>query len=297
MPSETVKERASGAAGTLEIVPLTPVIGAEVRGVKLNALSDDAKTQIYRAWLQHKVLFFRGQADITIAQHEDFAAMFGEPTAPPTIPVLEGSRYVLELDSRRGGRADQWHTDATFTQRPDKATVLRSMIVPEALGDTLWANTAAAYESLPEPLKRFADSLWIQHANDRDPTTPPTGSNSQLTQLRTKTLRVEHPAVHVHPETGERALMLGYAAQRLIGFPKHESSTFFDILEGYVQRHDHVVRWRWQVGDVVVWDNRVTEHIALQDYGDRLRIMHRVSVRGDIPVSLNGRQESRVLDY
>ena len=148
---DTVEDRTFHVANGLEICPLTPRIGAEVRNVKLHDLSESAKKQIYSVWLKYKVLFFRGQADMTIAQHEDFAAVFGEPTAPPTIPVASNSRFVLELDSRHGGRADAWHTDATFTLRPDKATVLRSLVVPQNLGDTLWANTAAAYESLPNP--------------------------------------------------------------------------------------------------------------------------------------------------
>jgi len=297
MPTQVLRDRNPDADQDVDVVPLTPRIGAEVRNVALDRLSGGAKKRIYQAWLEHKVLFFRGQAGLTTEQFEDFAALFGEPVAPPTIPVLPGSRYVLELDSRKGGRADAWHTDATFTFRPDKATVLRSLVIPEPLGDTLWGNTAAAYQDLPEPLKRFAEALRVQHSNDFDHTEPPPDKDSALSVLRTKILRVEHPAVRVHPETGERCLLLGAAAKRFVGFSKTETEILFNLLQNYVTRAENTVRWRWQVGDVVVWDNRATQHFAINDYGERLRIMNRVSVRGEVPVAIDNQQASRVLDY
>jgi taurine dioxygenase len=234
---------------------------------------------------------------LTIEQHEDFASVFGERMAHPTIPVAQNSRFVLELDSRRGGRADAWHTDGTYTSHPDKATVLRSLIVPQIGGDTLWANTASAYESLPRPLKALADNLWVQHSNDYDHAMPPPDKDSALAHLRAKIIRVVHPAVHIHPDTGERGLLLGNSMQRFVGMSKSETEILYSLLQNYITRHDNVVRWRWKVGDVVVWDNRATQHLAVNDYNDELRIMHRVSLRGDMPVSINGQKESRVLDY
>jgi alpha-ketoglutarate-dependent taurine dioxygenase len=297
MQTGTIDRYTSRAAQTMVISPLTPRIGAEVRNVKLSDLSDSARAEIYDALLRYKVLFFRGQAGLTIEQHEDFAAVFGVRIAPPTIPVVPNSRFVLELDSRRGGRADAWHTDAAFTLYPDKVTVLRSLIVPPLGGDTLWADTASAYESLPAPLKALADNLWVQHSNDFDHAMPPPDKDSALAQLRAKILRVVHPAVHIHPETGQRCLLLGNSMKRFVGMSKSDTEILYGLLQSYLTRHDHVVRWRWEVSDVVVWDNRATQHIAVDDYGDQLRVMQRVSVRGDMPVALSGRKESRALDY
>src|SRR5262245_53656379 len=110
MPAEILKDRVPGAEGEVDIRPLTPRIGAEVLNARLDRLTAGARKAIYAAWLKHKVLFFRGHAALTTAQFEEFATMFGEPVAPPTIPVLPGSRYVLELHSEKGGRADNWHT-------------------------------------------------------------------------------------------------------------------------------------------------------------------------------------------
>lgn len=297
MPTNVLQNSESGAKADIDIRPLTPRIGAEVRNIRLVRLAPDIKQAIYQAWLEHKVLFFRGQADLTMAQFEEFAAIFGEPVAPPTIPVLPGSRFVLELHSEKGGRADDWHTDSSFTPHPDKATILRSLVVPENLGDTLWGSTAAAYRDLPDPLKRLAESLWVQHSNDYDHTAPPPDASSALSVLRSKVLRVEHPAVRVHPETGERCILLGAAAKRFVGFSRTETEILYSLLQSYVTRADNVVRWRWQVGDVVIWDNRATMHMAINDYGDRLRIMNRISVRGEVPASIAGEEGGRVLDY
>ena len=280
----------------LDVCELTPRIGAEVRNIDLRRLSARAKEQIYQALLRHRVLFFRGQSGMTVEQHENFAAVFGTPEAPPTIPVVSGSRFVLELDSRRGGRADAWHTDGAYTLRPDKVTVLRSLVIPPHGGDTLWANTVSAYASLPEPLQRLADSLWVQHSNDYDHTERPPAADSQLTALRARVIRVEHPAVRIHSDTRERSLLLGNSMKRFVGFSRTETEILYDLLQRYVTRHDNVVRWRWQQGDVVVWDNRATQHMAINDYGDQLRIMQRVTVRGDEAESIDG-ERTRLLDY
>jgi taurine dioxygenase len=281
----------------LDLCQLTPRIGAQLRNIDLRELSVHAKDQIYQALLRHRVLFFRDQGAMTIAQHEEFAAVFGTPDAPPTIPVVPGSRFVLELDSRRGGRADAWHTDGAYTLRPDKITVLRSLVIPDHGGDTLWANTVSAYASLPTPLQRLADNLWVQHSNDYDHTEPPPGKDSQLTALRARIIRVEHPAVRIHPDTRERSLLLGNSMKRFVGFSRTETEIIYSLLQSYITRHDNIVRWRWQEGDVVVWDNRATQHMAINDYGEQLRIMQRVTVRGDEPESIEPGKSSRLLDY
>jgi taurine dioxygenase len=150
---------------------------------------------------------------------------------------------------------------------------------------------------LPEPLKRLAEALWVQHTNDFDHTAPPPDKSSALSALRAKILRVVHPAVQLHPETGERCILLGNAAKRFVGFSRSEMEILYSLLQGYVTRPENVVRWRWRTGDVVVWDNRATQHLAINDYGDRLRIMNRISVRGDEPVCIDNQKRSRVLEY
>src|SRR5690606_30802288 len=139
------------------------------RGIALSGDLDPATVAAVEAALvRHKVIFFRDQDALTDQRHEEFAALLGDPVAHPTVPVAEGSRYLLELDSKEGYAASSWHTDVTFVDAYPKASILRALHVPEAGGDTLWANTATAYEDLPEALKTLVDGLWAVHSNKYD---------------------------------------------------------------------------------------------------------------------------------
>lgn len=160
---------AKDPASPLEIVPLTGRIGAEIRGVVLSGdLDAETVRAIDAAVVRHKVVFFRNQQHLTDAEHEAFTALFGDPVAHPTVPVAEGSKYLLELDSREGYAASSWHTDVTFVDAYPKGSILRALTIPEAGGDTVWANGETAYESLPEPLRQLANTLWAVHSNDYD---------------------------------------------------------------------------------------------------------------------------------
>ena len=284
---------------TVDIRPITGRIGAEVRNIRLSELEDDTLEELSRALLQYKVLFFRDQADLSVEGHEQFAAKFGAPEAHPTISMASGTRFVFELDSARGGKANDWHTDITFMPRPYKASILRAVVIPEVGGDTVWANTATAYADLPDTLRKMADELWAQHSNEFDYAEQSgnahEGAQALTANELTRTIhRTEHPVVHVHPETGERALLLGAFFRRFVGIPQRESRYLYDLLQGYVTRLENTVRWRWAPGDVVIWDNRSTQHYAIDDYGTQARVVHRVSVQGEIPCSVDGRS-SRAL--
>jgi alpha-ketoglutarate-dependent sulfate ester dioxygenase len=154
----------------LEVIPVAGRIGAEVRGVKLSAdLDQDTQRAIRRAWLQHKVLFFRGQQHLDDRSQERLVELFGAgAVAHPTVPVIRDTKFVHELDSRYGGRANSWHTDVTFVDAYPRASILRALVVPEYGGDTTWANTAAAYQDLSPELKDLADKLWALHTNEYD---------------------------------------------------------------------------------------------------------------------------------
>ena len=208
--------------------------------------------------------------------------------------MLDGSHYILELDGARGARASSWHTDVTFTDAYPQGSILRSVVAPESGGDTLWANTAAAYDDLPAELKTLADSLWATHSNLYDYA----GAKPNLNEEAAKRYRevftstvyeTDHPVVRVHPETGEKTLVLGHFVRRLKGYSSEASDHLFSILQGYVTRPENTVRWRWRAGDVAFWDNRATQHRAVDDYGDQSRIVRRVTISGDVPVSVDGR--------
>jgi len=274
-------------------------LGAEIAGVRLGPDLDDATVQaIYDALHQHKVVFFRGQGHLDDEAQEAFAERLGKPVAHPTVPVKSG-RFLLELDSQQGGRANSWHTDVTFVDAYPKASILRAVTSPEYGGDTVWANTAEAYSRLPDELKGLADNLWALHTNAYDYAATRGPADKEAIEkhrnvFASTVYETEHPVVRVHPVTGERTLVLGHFIKSFVGFSTQDSRRIFDLLQDQVIKLENTVRWRWQEGDVAIWDNRATQHYAVDDYGDQRRVMRRVTLDGDVPVSITG-ERSRVV--
>lgn len=276
-------------------------IGAEVVDIKITP-DIDAKTfsQIEAALVKYKVLFFRKQAQLTDELHQAFGARFGKVVAHPTVPAPSGTK-LFELDaSKGGGRADSWHTDVTFVEAFPKISILRGVKIPECGGDTVWANTAAAYEKLPEELKRFAESLRAVHSNDYDYGAERIVAEQQRLDHHRKVFvsavyEAEHPVVHVHPVSGEKALLLGHFFKRLSGFSSRESARLFELLQNRVIQLENTVRWSWQQDDVVIWDNRSTQHYAVNDYGSQPRLVRRVTIEGDAAVAVDGSRSRTVL--
>ncbi|WP_433326126.1 TauD/TfdA dioxygenase family protein [Spirillospora sp. CA-294931] len=279
----------------LEITPVGGRIGAVVGGVALSGALDDALVAgIRAALLRHKVIFFRGQDHLDADGQVAFARRLGDLTAAhPTVPSLDGQDHVLDLDyEARGAQgANHWHTDVTFLDRPPLASVLRAVTLPDRGGDTQWANTVAAYETLSPELRELADRLWAVHNNQFDYVLPPQATDRQRAHAEifsSVQFETEHPVVRVHPETGERSLLLGGFARRLAGQTREASADLIKLFQDHITRPEHVVRWRWTPGDVAIWDNRATQHQVVADF-DRPRRLQRVTVTGDVPVSVDGR--------
>ena len=153
----------------------------------------------------------------------------------------------------------------------------------------------SAYRDLPSELRDLADRLWAVHSNEYDyAARRPTASEEESRRYRdtfTSTLyETEHPVVHVHPETGERSLLLGHFVKRLVGLSSTDSAHLFALLQSHVIAPENTVRWRWAIGDVAIWDNRATQHYAVNDYGDQHRVVRRVTLDGLVPVSVDGRR-------
>ncbi len=281
----------------LLVKPLTGRIGAEIQGIKLSGeLDEEVVAEINQALLQYKVIFFREQQHLTDLEQESFAALLGTPLNHPSVPVKDGTAHTLSIDSR-GGRADSWHTDITFLENYPKATILRNVVAPEVGGDTVWANTTSAYEDLTPELQALADQLRAVHSNDYDYAGNVSSYRSKEHQDLFRTaveIETEHPLVRVHPESGEKTLVLGHFFKRFSGYNSEDSRRLFDLFQRHITQLENVVRWRWAVGDVAIWDNRATQHRAINDYGDALRVATRVTIEGDIPVGVDG-QPSKVL--
>ncbi|NYG45400.1 taurine dioxygenase [Bradyrhizobium sp. IAR9] len=277
-----------------DVVKRAPRIGAEIRNIKLSGdLPGQTIAAINALLLEHKVIFFRDQSHLDDAEQERFALRWGK-IVPPLLRAAEGTTSILEIDSAHGGvRADNWHIDLSCMDAYPKISVLRGVVIPPVGGDTVWSNTAAAYLDLPPPLQRLADDLWAAHstAYDFSNTVRPSEADQKLyDEIRTKKrFETEHPVVRVHPETGERTLVLGSYVTRLVDIPKYDGHRLVSLFESHITKPENTVRWNWKRGDVAIWDNRATMHYAVNDFGEQRRVVHRVAIEGQVPVSVDGR--------
>jgi taurine dioxygenase len=272
----------------LDVAPVGGRIGAEIRGVALKDADDATIAGIRAALARHKVIFLRDQ-QLDDQGHEAFATRLGRSDAPV------GARRLIELNSSDGYAANIWHTDQTYMGCPPDMTMLRAVVSPEAGGDTLWANTAAAYLDLPDPLRTFVDNLRGVHNNTFDYAQvfgKEIDKEDEKWQKahRPTVIEAEHPVVRIHPETGERTLLAGFYMQRIVGFNGSDSRHIMSLLQDHITLPENTVRWRWRTGDVVIWDNRATQHRAISDIGSQLRVMKRAIIGGTAPVGIGGRQ-------
>jgi alpha-ketoglutarate-dependent taurine dioxygenase len=282
----------------LEIVPVAGRIGGEVRGVRLSGELPPAEIdRLRKALCRHKVLFFRDQNHLDDAGHQAFGRRWGVPTVHPTAPDQVGD-FLLELDSQHGGKANAWHTDLTFMASYPEASILRAVTIPSFGGDTVWANTVEAYNRLPETLRDLADRLWAVHSNDYDyaanQTDPDPETDAYHQQFISTVFEAEHPLVRVHPETGERTLVLGSFFKQFVGLSVPDSQRLYETFQSHITRLENTVRWRWREGDVAIWDNRATQHYAIADYGEERRVVRRVTVNTDVALGLDGRRSRQL---
>jgi alpha-ketoglutarate-dependent taurine dioxygenase len=295
VPTATI-DRPAGLA----VSPLTGTLGAEVRGVDLRRPLDGATVAALRAlWLHYKVVFlpeqYLGPAELVAVARRFGAVTPAHPVVPGPLP---DHPEVLIIDSRRMRSSSEyaatrartreagWHTDVTFMPTPPAGSILSAQIVPEAGGDTLWADTQAAYARLDEPIRRLVDGLTAVHDGRRAfhgflaAGLPVRWDGETYAGLEP----VEHPVVRTHPETRARSLFVNpQFTSHIVGLPARDGAALLDVLYAHMTVPEVTVRHRWQPGDVAFWDNRSTMHYATLDYGDARRVMHRVTLRGDRP--------------
>jgi len=282
----------------LDIAPLSGTIGAEIRNIDLHQpLDPETLGAVRQALLDYKVIFFPGQ-HLSPEEHKDFASAFGEITvAHPVIPGLEGHKEVFEIDYTKarnlvGGRGseyndrEKWHTDVTFVETPPLGSILNAIVIPDAGGDTLWADTQAAYEGLSAPLRTLVNGLTAVHDGTRafGQLLQAVGKGEWDGDTFTELVQVEHPVVRTHPETGRRNLFVnpGFTV-KIKQLTVRESDALLQFLYQHMTTPEYVVRYRWEEGDLGFWDNRTTMHYAVGDYGDARRVIQRVTIRGDRP--------------
>ncbi|WP_047258478.1 TauD/TfdA dioxygenase family protein [Chromobacterium subtsugae] len=273
---------------TLEIRPLSGTIGAEVRGCDVSLMpSPELAGEIRRALLQYKVLLFRGQPALSMARQIAFAQAFGEIETefPSFAPKLAENPEITLFDSRNGsGRAEMWHTDLTVSETPTAFGVLCVKERPARGGDTMWADSEAAYASLSPGMRAFLEGQRAVHDMYSPEYAARPGGNKRTDLDMSRISRAEHPLVRVHPETGRKCLFVNpFFTSHIVGFSSEESANILNFLYARMERPEFIVRWHWSEGDVAMWDNRCTTHVAVNDYGDAHRLAQRVCVKGDAP--------------
>jgi taurine dioxygenase len=272
--------------------PLSPTIGAELGGVRLDQpIDDELQAEIHRALLEWKVIFFRDQ-DISQAQQRAFAERWGELEQHPFYKYVQPDQQAEDVvtlykDALNPGVENEWHHDVTWHRTPSFGAVLRAVEVPAVGGDTLWLDAAAAYDALPHEVKDRIDGMTAVHDWRRTfgLAMPP----EVRAELDPRFPAAEHPVVRVHPETGRRTLFVNpIFTDGIVGLPEDESNALLGRLFHEVRRPEFQCRFRWTAGAVAFWDNRATMHYASSDYDPAPRTMDRISIQGDVPYGIAG---------
>lgn len=284
------------SASTLTVTPLTTCIGAELTGVDLSQPLDgiDAAA-VHRALMDYGVVFFRDQP-ISPDQQVAFAGLFGRVPAVPDsmFRVHPDNAFVsvLENYADRPPTVNTWHSDYSFAAKPDFASILRAVVVPEVGGDTIWSDMTAAYQALPDRMQTMLDGLTATHdymyLYER-PFKKYLWEGERFEPMEKARLAhppVSHPVIRTHPETGNKALFINESFSRQIdGMSDNESRSILGYLVNHITRPEFQVRFRWTPGTVAFWDNRCTVHYAVADYHPAHRLMHRVTVlKDEVPV-------------
>ena len=287
----------STSAIQMRVEPLTCAIGAELIGVNLgHASRDDALFAEIRALLlQHKVLFLRDQT-MSRAEHVAFARRFGELEDHPVAgsdPENPGLVRIYKSPEAPPDRyANDWHTDATWREKPPMGCVLRCVECPPVGGDTMWANMVLAYDNLPQHIKQQIGSLRARHSIEAS-----FGAAMTIEKrlaLKAQFPDAEHPVVRTHPETGEKTLFVNAFTTHFTNFHTPANVRFgqdnslgsgelLRYLVSQVMIPEYQVRWRWKPNSVAIWDNRSTQHYAVMDYPPCHRKMERAGIVGDTP--------------
>ncbi|WP_017556530.1 TauD/TfdA dioxygenase family protein [Nocardiopsis baichengensis] len=267
----------------IDVRPLGPVIGAEIHGVDLREeISEELRAEIHRALLEFKVVFFRDQP-ITSERQQEIARMWGDLETNPFID--QGDDAVIARFAKGKmppSYENVWHTDVTWRREPALGAILRLVEVPPQGGDTMWADMAAAYDNLPEEVKARIDGAVAEH--DVIPGFARFLDRERLLEWQDRFPPVHHPVVRTHPETGRKTLFVNVSfTTRILGMEREESDALLRYLFQQAHVPEYQVRFRWEKNSIAFWDNRATQHYAVNDYHPHPRVAERVAIVGDRP--------------
>jgi taurine dioxygenase len=282
-------------SNAIDVRPIAGALGAELHGVDLAHMSDADFDDVHEAFLAHQVVFFRDQT-MTPAEQVGLARRFGDIHLHPYMEGLPGQPEVLEIIKREDDKTNfggTWHTDQAFSPRPALCTLLYAKETPTFGGDTMFTNMYLAYEALSDTMKQTLAPLKGLFLGDRSAAAGgPSRKEKYAGQgaMRPKDpfadegTHAEHPLVRTHPETGRKSLFLSSHTVKIVGMTSEESAPILGFLRQHAVRPEFTCRFRWEPGSFAIWDDRCTQHFALNDYNGQRRVMHRITVRGDVPV-------------
>lgn len=278
---------------TIEVHPLAGSLGAEVLGADLTRAADNRMwSELHRAFLEFKVVAIRGQR-LTPDDIMATGGRFGEPCHYPFVKGMDTHPFIFEVvkepaETKNFGGG--WHSDTTYLAQPPLATLLYAVEVPPRGGDTLYCDTAAAYEALSPGMKRLLEPLigvnsaGLKHSGGRATHHSQIGGMKIRNAEEADAYEAEHPVVRTHPETGAKALYVSRAHTiRFAGMTEQESQPLIDWLSAHCTRPEFTCRVRWEPGTLTVWDNRCTQHSAINDYQGQRRAMWRLTAGPQAP--------------
>ncbi len=281
-------------ASRIQVNPISGALGAEIHGVDLSQPLDEATfADIRKAFLDNGVIFFRDQK-LTPDQHKDFARRFGRLNVHPFVGHVAGHPEIIPIIKEKDEKVNfggGWHSDMSFLPEPSLGSVLYALETPTFGGDTLWANQYLAYEQLSSGMRQMLEGLTavhtagMQYGTNSEASRNSAGRKSMETKVTSEAETiVEHPVVRTHPETGRKALFVNEAfTLKFKGWTKRESQPLLRFLFDHATQEPYSCRFRWEPGSIAFWDNRCTQHYALNDYHGQRREMHRVTIDGDKP--------------
>ena len=271
----------------IEVHPIAGALGAEIRGVDVSRkLDDDVVAELRRAWLEHLVIFMRDQK---LTPHEQLALAqrFGEPMEYPHLKGLPECPLitpVIKLPHERVNFGGIWHSDTTYLERPPMASMLYAVETPPYGGDTLFANQYLAYETLSDGLKRTVDGLIGVNSSLKADASKTREDLLRAAGVESKVLIGEHRVARTHLETGRKALYINVGhTTHFKDWSEEESKPLLDYLFRHQIKADFTCRWSWLPGSLALWDNRCVQHFPVNDYHGFRRVMHRITLAGDIP--------------
>jgi taurine dioxygenase len=260
----------------LRVTRQAGALGAIVEGVDLSRpVDDELFSALHKAFLDHHVICIRGQAAMTEADQLAFAARWGTISIHPYVPSIEGYPGLMRIYDPNPV-TQTWHSDTTHAKKPPAITLLLARTIPPVGGDTMWSSASKVYEDLSPGLRAMLDGLHAVHQGTE---------LAASAGLDAEAVRTIHPVIRTHPETGERALYVNDNYTKSIeGWTAEESVPLLNYLYAQVGRPEYVYRHKWQVGDLIIWDNRCTQHAVVGDTAGAERTLHRVTIEGDVPV-------------